>query len=177
MPQILPGTKLSSCWDSTPLLGTHVCWSGCPGILLVVLPLKLPGISSHHQTFDFQEHCTITYAHKQIFLWAKSDILMVVFWLYDLDDKILAFFPELINSFTVILYFFFLVFSFPLSLLSICCCLLYLLLPSCWQTSLQTSANDSFFSVSSNQVFLSWLQHISCYKVLVWLYNWSSTHM
>lgn len=80
---------------------------------------------------------------------------MVVFWLYDLDDKILAFFPELINSFTVILYFFFLVFSFPLSLLSICCCLLYLLLPSCWQTSLQTSANDSFFSVSSNQVFLS----------------------
>lgn len=111
MPQILPGTKLSSCWESTPLLGTHVCWSGCPGILLVVLHLKLPGISSHHQTFDFQEHCTITYAHKLNSLWAKSDILMVVFWLYDLDDKILAFFPELIHSFTVI--FFFSCFQFP----------------------------------------------------------------
>lgn len=138
------------------LLGRLVFWPGFLGLLLAVLCFMHPGFSSHHQTFFFQEHCTIIYACKLNFLRAESDILIVVFWLHDLDDKILAFLPELIHSFTVILSFFFpLFFSFSLSMLSVCCCLLYLLLPSCWQTSLQASAYDLFFSVSTNQVFLS----------------------
>lgn len=165
----------------SPLLGRPVFWPGFPGLLLAVLCFMHPDFSSHHQTFFFQEHCTIIYACKLNFLWAESDILIVVFWLYDLDDKILAFLPELIHSFTVILSFFFLFFS-----VSLCPC--YLSAAVCFICFFLPVGRHLYRLLHMTCFFQYPLIKSSCHdcnifhitvhywKVLVRLHNWSNTH-
>lgn len=159
-----PAQSCTAAGSQQPLLGTLVFWSAFLGAapcsaLLYVPKVFLPSLDfvlsrALHHHLCFQSEFSL-----RLIWYINCRVL-----LYDLDDNILAFFPELINSFTVILssfFCFFFVSSLSLFMLSVCCCLLYLRLPSCWQTSLQATEYGLFFSVSPNQVFLSCLQHFS----------------
>lgn len=114
-----PAQSCGAAGSQQPLLGTLVFWSGFLGAapcsaLLYVPKVFLPSLHfvlsrALHHHLCFQSEFSL-----RLIWYINCRVL-----LYDLDDNILAFFPELINSFTVILSsFFWFFFLFPVYLCS-----------------------------------------------------------